>query len=65
MNELRIVKRKDGDDWTLVRFSELKINDVFIMFESVDNQIGGEWIAKSCPMFSESGVWGIEALAIE
>lgn len=61
MNELRIVKRKDGPEWTTVRLNELKTGDIFIMFDLPNEQVGGEWLAKADPTMNQSGVWGIEA----
>jgi hypothetical protein len=62
MNELRIVKRKDESEWTPVKLNELKIGDTFIMFDSPDEQIGGEWVAMSEPTLDEiTGVWGVVA----
>ena len=61
MNELRIVKRKDGSEWTTIRLNELKSGDIFIMFDSPNEQVGSEWIAESDPVMNQSGVWGIAA----
>jgi hypothetical protein len=61
MNELRIVKRKDGSEWTTIRLNELKSGDTFIMFDSPNEQVGGEWLAESDPAMNQSGVWGIAA----
>ena len=61
MNELRIVKRKDESEWTTIRLNELKSGDTFIMFDSPNEQVGGEWIAESDPAMNQSGVWGIAA----
>ena len=61
MNELRIVKRKDGAEWTTIRLNELKSGDTFIMFDSPNEQVCGEWIAKADPTMNQSGVWGILA----
>lgn len=61
MNELRVVKRKDGSEWTTIRLNELKLGDIFIMFDSPDEQVGGEWIAEADPAMGKSGVWGIAA----
>ena len=61
MNKLRIVKRKDGLEWTTIRLNELKSGDIFIMFDSPDEQVGGEWMAEADPELNQSGVWGILA----
>ena len=58
MSNLRIVKRKDGDNWTTIQLNELKVGDIFIMFDSPNDQVGGEWVAKSEPTLN-GGVWGI------
>lgn len=61
MNELRIVKRKDGPEWTTIRLDELKPGDIFIMFDSPNEQVGGEWLAEAYPTMNQSGVRGIAA----
>jgi hypothetical protein len=61
MNELRTVKRKDGAEWTTIRLEELMIGDIFVMFDSPDKQVGGEWIAEAAPAKDQSGVWGVVA----
>lgn len=60
MNEnLRTVKKKQGDEWITVRLYDIVIGDTFIMFDD-DTQVGGEWLAESAPT-CEDGVWGIVA----
>lgn len=63
MTNLRTIKRKDGTGWTTVQLSELGMGDIFTMFESPDEQIGGEWIAMGNPSTDQSGTWGITANA--
>lgn len=61
-NNLRTIKRKDGDGWTLLDdLKELKSGDTFVMFDSPDQQVGGEWVAESEPYCNIDGVWGIVA----
>lgn len=60
MNEnLRTVKKKQGDEWVTVWLADIAIGDIFIMFED-ETQIGGEWLAESDPTLY-NGVWGIVA----
>jgi hypothetical protein len=60
MNEnLRTVKKKQGNEWMTVRLSDIEIGDTFIMFDD-DTQVGGEWLAESSPSLKD-GVWGIVA----
>lgn len=64
MNEnLRTIKKKQGDEWIAVRLAEIAVGDTFIMLED-DTQIGGEWIVESAPSLID-GVWGFAAKEIE
>jgi len=57
---LRTVKKKQGDELITVRLLELEVGDIFIMFNGV-TQVGGEWVAESAPTL-QNGVWGIVAI---
>lgn len=64
MNEnLRTVKKKQGDEWITVRLADIVIGDTFIMFED-ETQVGGEWLAESAPSLNND-VWGIVAKEVK
>jgi len=56
---LRTVKKKQGDEWIIVRLADVEVGDTFIMFDD-DIQVGGKWLAESNPSLKDS-VWGIVA----
>ena len=60
---LRTVKKKQGDEWITVRLENVSIGDTFIMLDD-GVRLGDEWIAMSEPTLQD-GIWGINAKAKE
>jgi hypothetical protein len=62
MSELRKIQRVDSGKLTTVQMQDLKVGDVFVMFDvedGVDHQVGF-FKARELPRL-DNGVWGIVA----
>jgi len=58
------------DGWEEIEFENLKVNDIFRMFESDGEPVEGEkgshiFIAKSNPYLTEEDVWTIKVISDE
>jgi hypothetical protein len=59
MSNLRKIEKLHGSDWVICAMKDLVEGDIFKVYESIDNEYIGEWLAISKPTLQENNIWSI------